>query len=230
MVINQQKSNYMVISRSNQDIATRLNINGELLDRKHSIVHLGMHITDRLCGEKHISEICRKAYPRVKLLSKLKYGGVHTEDLITIYSLHIRSVTEYCSTTFHSSLSQRLSNKLEAIQKTCLWVILGEMFIDYNSALEMCALKSLYKRREDRSLSFAIKCTKHETNKSMFPLNPSQDTHTVRHREKYLVNKSHTAKYMKSTIPYLQRRLNSYTEKLKEVRARSARAGRRQGL
>ena len=64
----------------------------------------------------------------------------------------------------------------------------------------------------------------------MFPLNPSQDTHTVRNREKFLVNKSHTTKYMKSTIPYLQRRLNSYTQKLKEVRARSARAGRRQGL
>ena len=89
-----------------------------------------MHITDRLCWEKHISEIYRNAYPRVKMLSKLNYVGVHTEDLITPYSLHIPSVTEYCSTTFHSSLSQRLSNKLEAIQNTCLRVILGEMFID----------------------------------------------------------------------------------------------------
>ena len=68
----------MVISRSNQDIATRLNINGDLLDRKHNIVHLGMHITDRLCWEKHISEIYRNAYPRVKMLSKLNYVGVHT--------------------------------------------------------------------------------------------------------------------------------------------------------
>ena len=69
------------------------------------------------------------------------------------------------------------------------------------------------------------KCTLHKSNMSMFPLNPSQDTHTVRHREKFKVNVSHTAKYMKSTIPYLQRRLNSYAEKLKEVRARSTRAG-----
>ena len=52
VVINQQKSNYMVISRSNQDIATNLNINGELLVRKHTNVHLGMHITDRLCWKK----------------------------------------------------------------------------------------------------------------------------------------------------------------------------------
>ena len=220
----------MVVSRSKQVFGTRLNINGAVLERKQSIVHLGIHMTEGLCWEKHISEICRKAYPRVRMLSKLKYVGVPIEDLIMLYSLHIRSVTEYCSTAFHSSLSQRLSNKLEAIQKTCLRVILGEMFIDYSSALEMCSVKSLFERRENRSLSFAIKCTKHKTNMSMFPLNPSQDTHTVRNREKFLVNKSHTTKYMKSTIPYLQRRLNSYTQKLKEVRARSARAGRGQGL
>ena len=46
-----------------------------------------MHITDRLCWEKHISETCRKAYLRVNMLSKLKYVSVHTEDLITPYSL-----------------------------------------------------------------------------------------------------------------------------------------------
>ena len=98
MVINQQKSNYMVISRSNQDIATRLNINGELLDRKHNIVHLCMHIT-ALIGYAGKS-IFLGYVGRVNMLSKLKYVGVHTEDLITLYSLHIRSVTEYCSTAF----------------------------------------------------------------------------------------------------------------------------------
>ena len=66
MVIKQEKSNYMMISRSKQPIGTRLNINGAVLDRKQSIVHLGIHMTDSLCWEKHISEICRKAYPRVR--------------------------------------------------------------------------------------------------------------------------------------------------------------------
>ena len=207
-----------------------LNIIGTVLDRKQSIVHLGIHMTKSLCWEKHISEVCRQAYPRVKMLSKLKHVDFPTEDLIMVYSLHIRSVTGYCSTALHSSLSQKLSNKLEAIQKTCLRVILAEMYIDYISALEMCAIKSLFDRRESRSLSFAIKCTLHKSNMSMFPLNPSQDTHTVSRREKFKVNVSHTAKYMKSTLPYLQRRLNSYTEKRKEVRARSTRAGRGQGL
>ena len=114
-------------------------------------------MTDTLYWEKHISKICRKAYPRVRMLAKLRYVGVSVEDLIVLYSLHIQSVTEYCSTAFHSSFRQKLSKELEAIQKTCQRVTLADMYINYNSALEMYALKSLYDRREQRSLSFSIK-------------------------------------------------------------------------
>ena len=218
----------MVIAKSTDKISTRLNINGAILERKEEICHLGVWLTENLCWEKHISEICKRAYPRVRMLSKLKYVGVPIEDLLELYSLHIRSLTEYCSTAFHSSLSLRLSNKLEAIQKTCLRVILDVMYIDYTSALEMCSLKTLHDRREDRSLSFAIKSSCHRTNKSMFPLNPIQNTHSVRSHERFLVNKARTECYRKSTIPYLQRRLNEYTEKLLEMRRRAQRrtAGR----
>ena len=220
MVINQEKFNYMVISRSSEPFSTILQINGTPLERKDQIVHLGMWLTDSLCWERHVSEICKKAYPRVRMLSKLKYLGVSTEDLIELYCLHIRSLTEYCSTAFHSTLSLRLDNKIEAIQKTCLRVILDVMFVDYISALEMCGLKTLNSRRESRSLLFAVKCTTHMTQKSMFPLNPTNDTHPVRNREKFLVNKARTQSYFKSTIPYLQRRLNLHAEKLREVQRR----------
>ena len=222
MIMNQNKSNHMVISKSSDKFSTRLNINGAVLERKEEICHLGVWLTESLCWEKHISEICKRAYPRVKMLSKLKYVGVSTEDLLELYCLHIRSLTEYCSTAFHSSLSLRLRNKLETIQKTCLRVILDVMYVDYTSALEMCALRTLHDRREKRSLSFALKSSIHKTNSSMFPLNPVQDTHSVRNHEKFLVNKARTESYRKSTIPYLQRRLNQYTEKLLELRRRAS--------
>ena len=153
-------------------------------------------------------------------MSRLKYLGVSTEDLLEIYCLHIRSVTEYCSTAFHSTLSLRLNNKLEAIQRTCLRVILDVMFVDYSSALETCGLKTLNFRRESRSLQFAIKCSTHVTQQSMFPLNPTKDTHLVRKIEKFHVNKARTQSYFKSTIPYLQRRLNLHAEKLLELQKR----------
>ena len=225
MKINEEKSNYIIFSKSNNKFATRLAINGKTLDRQQEINHLGVWISEDLTWDKHITEICKKAYPRVRILSKLKYVGTTTEDLIELYCLLIRSLTEYCSSIFHSSISERLSNKLEAIQKTCLRVILGDMYVSYDAVLEMCALKSLSTRREERSLAFALKCIKHPTNSAMFPMNQSKDTHEVRHRETFKVNKAHTECYKKSSIPHMQRRLNDHflrQEKLKEARSRAA--------
>ena len=73
----------------------------------------------------YTKEICVKAYSRMSMITKLKYVGVTTEDLIDIYILYIRSITEYCSVVFHSRLTNEDSDKIERIQKTCLKVILG---------------------------------------------------------------------------------------------------------
>ena len=50
------------------------------------------------------------------MLTKLKYVGVPIQDLIEIYCIYIRSITEYCSTVFHISLNQQLQNKIESTQ------------------------------------------------------------------------------------------------------------------
>ena len=214
MKLNEEKSKYMLFSKLREPFSTRLTINKNKIDEENDMLHLGLWISKDLSWEKHISEICKKTYPKIKMLTKLKYVGVSTEDLIELYCLLIRSQTEYCSTVFHSSLTQKLTNKLESIQRTSLKVILSEMYVDYESALEMCGLMSLHDRREHKSLKFAIKCTKNTTNKHMFPINPSIDTHMVRYREHFKVNKTHTETYKKSAIPYLQRKLNSHFNNL----------------
>ena len=76
------------------------------------------------------------------------------EDLLDIYILFIQSVVEYCSVVFHSSLTQQESNKLEIIQKTCLEIILGDLYEDYPTALELCGLTTLSERREKDALIF----------------------------------------------------------------------------
>ena len=164
--------------------------------------------------DKHITEMCKRAYPRVKMLSKLKYVGTSIEDLVELYCLLIRSITEYCSAVFHSSLTIRLSNKIEAIQKTCLIVILGVMYVDYDSALEMCGLQKLHTRREHRSLQFALQILRRKNTQDIFPLNPSTDTQNMHNTEKFKANKCHTESYRKSTLPYIQCRLNNHFLKL----------------
>ena len=229
MMLNEDKCNYMVFSRSLEPFATRITINGRKLERESQINHLGVNISQDLTWDHHISQVCKKAYSRIQMLTKLKYVGTSTEDLIELYCLHIRSITEYCSSAFHSSLTQKQSNKLETIQKTCLKVILGVMYVEYSAALEMCGLETLHDRRDHKSLQFAIKCVGHPTNKDIFPKNPSTDTHNVRNREHFKVNKTFSEYYRKSTIPYLQGRLNNYFKKLEEVNRRRGAPGRARG-
>ena len=71
----------------------------------------------------------------------------------------------------------------------------------------VCGLKTLHKRREHRSLQFALKCLNPPVNYSIFPLKPIQETLKIVKIFRYKVNKSTTETYKKSTIPYLQRRL-----------------------
>ena len=70
---------------------------------------------------------------------------------------YIRSVTEYCLVALHPSLTLEESQTLERIQKTCLRIILGDMYVSYDSALEMSGLRTLYSKREKICLDFALK-------------------------------------------------------------------------
>ena len=97
MQINEEQSNYMIFNRGKTDFSTRLTINNCKLDQVKEAKLLGVWISEDLSWSKNCKEIAKKGYTRIKMLSKLKYAGMKTEDLINIYILHIRSVTEYCS-------------------------------------------------------------------------------------------------------------------------------------
>ena len=144
------------------------------------------------------------------MITKLKYAGVPTEDLLNIYILFIRSVAEYCAVVFHASLTLEETQKIERIQKTCLKVILGDMYVSYTAALEMCGLQTLAERRKKRCLDFALKCSKHPKMKKLFPLNHEKSSHYLRLKERYKVNFASTGSYKNSAVPYCQRLLNQY--------------------
>ena len=167
-----------------------------------------MWISEDLSWSKNCKEICRKAYSRVSMITKLKYVGVRIEDLLDIYILFIRSVTEYCATSFHSSLTQEQSNKLESIQRTCLKVILGDMYVSYQSALEMCGLQTLYDRRQKWCKDFALKCLEHPKNRRLYFT--IFHYHYLRDKEIFKINFARTGTYKDSAIPFCQRLLNQH--------------------
>ena len=108
-------------------------------------------------------------------------------------------------------ISERIPvNKLEHIQKSCLKIIISEMYIGYQSALEMTGLSSLKSRRLHRCLDCSLKSIKHPKNKKMFPASDNNPLYKMREREAFKVNFARTTAYKNSTIPYCQRLLNQY--------------------
>ena len=92
MKLNEKKSNYMVFSRSSTEIATRLTLNDLTLDRIEEVKILGLWVTTWLDWEKNTREVCKKAYARMPMLTKLKYVGVGKDDLLDIYIPYLNTV------------------------------------------------------------------------------------------------------------------------------------------
>ena len=67
----------------------------------------------------------------------------------------------------------------------------------------MCGLQKLSTRRENRLLSFSLRCLKNDFTKSMFPENKNK-------KEPFYVNFARTEQYRNSAIPQCQRKLNAH--------------------
>ena len=161
-------------------------------------------------GQDMLLRFANKAYAKLQMITKLKYVGVKVEDLLDIYILHIRSVAEYCSVVFHSRLNDELNAKLECIRRTCLKVILCDMYIDYKLALEMTGLDTFQSRRQKRCLDFSLKCAKHARNQRIFPLVDPNPSYKLRNSEMFKFNFVHTFTYKDSAVPFCQRLLNKH--------------------
>ena len=154
--------------------------------------------------------MCKKAYARMTMLTKLKYVGVHTVDLISIYILYIRSLAEYCSTVWHSTLTVEQSQNIENLQKLSLKIILGQTYQGCEDSLSKTGLDKLSDRREAKCLKFGLKSLLHPVHSKLFPVNPSILTDNTRGTEHFQVNWAKTESYRQSTVPYIQRMLNDY--------------------
>ena len=140
------------------------------MERKNSIKLLGMTLQEDGGWEENTRDLCKKAYARISLLTKLKYSGTSIEDLVHVYKMYIRSRLEYNSVVFHSSLTQEQSKKLDRCEAVCLKIILQEMFVSHSAACEMLGIRKLSLRRETRCLNFSKNCLKQPQNKHFFLL------------------------------------------------------------
>ena len=76
MKLNEEKSNYMIFSRTKENFATRITLNNVKLERLNVSKILGIWISEDMSWTRNTREICLKAYARMSLITKLRYVGV----------------------------------------------------------------------------------------------------------------------------------------------------------
>ena len=128
------------------------------------------------------------------------------EDLVMIYTMYIRSVLEYNSTVWFSSITIEEREDLERVQRVACKIIMKDDYTDYHTALEKLKLQNLSDRRQILAKRFALKCVDSDRFCDMFPLNPNNNE--SRNKEKYLVKFAKSGRLQKSSIPAMQKLLN----------------------
>ena len=214
MKLNTDKTNYMVFNFSKKfQFNTRLRLNEEKLDQVHQAKLLGLIIRDDLSWKANTAELTRRAYSRMVILKKLVQFDVPMSDLVLIYTLYIRSLTEQSSVVWHSSITKGEQKDLERTQKVALKIILGQSYSSYADSLKVTGLETLSARRTKLSLNFAKKCAKNDSTSWMFPL--KVNTVDIRDPEKFIVTNARTERLFNSAIHYIQRLLNADWRKRK---------------
>ena len=191
----------------NHQFNTRLSLEGKPLQQVSEARLLGVNINDRLSWDDNVDATVKKAYMRVPILHNLVSFEVPLHKLINIYILYIRLVLEQSATVWHSSLTCEETRALERVQKVCLKIILKDRYVDYENALAITGLSNLDQRRTELCRSFALNCVKNPKTENMFPRKTLP--FNARNPEKFVVDYARTERFRRSTIPYMQRLLNT---------------------
>ena len=232
MIINEAKCNVITFNFSDGNIPPQtLTLNGNALKTVDKIKLLGVMITSDLKWGENTELICSKVNKKLFIISKLKQFGVQKEDLINIWKVMLRPITEYAAPLWHSGLNEADINRLENLQKKVLGMILGTIYIKhkryynienkaktYDEVLQKYELTTLKQRREVLTQNFALETIKNESHKNMFTFTQEK---TIMTRSKRIVHeeKYNTDRYKYSAVPYMARVLNGVyiTEKRFEV-------------
>ena len=187
--------------------ATRLQMNNTLLEIVDETKLLGLIVNKNLTWRQNTDSIVTKANMRLCIIRKLSSFSVPLKDLVMLYGQFVRSILEFNSNVWFSSITAEEEEDIERVQKNACKLILKDNYIDYKQALSVLNLENLKERRERLAKKFADSCLKIPEMKTLFEEN-NQTDYELRNSERYKVNFAKSQRYYKSTIPTFQRLLN----------------------
>ena len=163
MKLSEEKSKLMIINFTKKyQFSTRVLLNNTLLDIVDNTVLLGTVMSSDMTWYKNTQYLVRRGYQRMTILRRLYEFDIPRENLVQIYTMYIRSVLEYNSNVWFSSITNEERDHLERVQKVACRIILKREYTTYTVALQTLNLLSLSDRRQMLAKRFALKCVKNE--------------------------------------------------------------------
>ena len=108
----------MIFNRTrNYQFSTRVKVNDIILETISETPLLGTIVSSDLSWEKNTRHLTQKGFQRMTILRKLYEFNIPQEDLVMIYCMYIRSIVEYNSSVWFSSITQEQKNNLVRVQR-----------------------------------------------------------------------------------------------------------------
>ena len=211
MRINHSKTKVMLFNSAKKfDFQPNLVIDEVNLEVVEQMKLLGVVITSDLKWDKNTDYITKKAFSRLWLLRRLKKLGASRAALLDIYVKNVRSVVEYSSVVWGSSLTLKNTAQIERVQKAVFAIVLGKQYVTYPEACAELKMETLSQRRLQLARKFALKTSKHPIHKNWFEPNLPQKV-TRQTQLKFKPPQARTERFLKSAIPFLTNLLNEVT-------------------
>ena len=170
MKLNEKKSKVMVFNYTrNYQFSTRVHLNDTLLETINETRLLGTIVSSDLKWHANSKMLTKKGYQRMTILRKLYEFDIHVDDLVLIYSQYIRSILEFNSNVWYSSITNEEREDIERVQRVACQIILKDDYETYSQALQKLNLQTLSDRRQMLAGRFATKCANSERFKDLFP-------------------------------------------------------------
>ena len=205
MKLNAKKTKEFIVTfAKSQPSLQPLVINDQPLELVHTIKLLGVHLSNNLKWDIHIEHVCTKASKRLYALRILRRSGVPSKDLRSVYCSFIRPVLEYACPVWHSSLTSKLDDEVEKIQRRAIRIICPRL--SYAAGLVELKLPTLFDRRETLCKSFYSKVLRAPNNLNALMPDPVQSQYNLRKTRKFPIFKCRTKRFQDSFLPYCVRK------------------------
>ena len=119
MILNEDKTKYMIFNFSKQQFSTRISLKNKQIEEVKEIKLLGTYITKDLKWNRNTKYLVKKAYSRMELLRQMTNFTKSRYDKLHIYKVYIRSVLEQACVVWNSSQSKKHKKRTRKSTKNC---------------------------------------------------------------------------------------------------------------